>query len=70
MCELSRVVRYLVLGGLAVVISTSWAASSVRAQSATAPKYQVDPTWPQPFPDGWVVGGLSGRLRRPRTITS
>ena len=60
MCELRRVVRYLVLAGLAAVISTSWTASIVRAQSATAPKYEVDLTWPKPFPDGWVIGGLSG----------
>src|SRR2546422_400566 len=25
-----------------------------------APKYEVDLTWPKPFPDRWVLGGLGG----------
>jgi len=32
----------------------------MRAQTGTAPKYEVDPTWPKPFPDRWVIGGLGG----------
>src|SRR3954471_15657970 len=27
---------------------------------ARAPKYEVDQTWPKPFPDRWVLGGLGG----------
>src|SRR3954471_10316505 len=27
---------------------------------ARAPKYEVDVTWPKPFPDRWVLGGLGG----------
>ena len=30
-----------------------------RAQSG-APQYEVDPTWPKPLPDRWVIGGLGG----------
>ena len=30
-----------------------------RAQ-AGAPRYQVDPSWPKPLPDRWVLGGLGG----------
>jgi sugar lactone lactonase YvrE len=33
--------------------------SSPRAQSA-APRYDVDMSWPKPFPDRWVLGGLGG----------
>ena len=33
--------------------STLWA-------QAAALTYEVDPTWPKPFPDRWVVGGLGG----------
>jgi DNA-binding beta-propeller fold protein YncE len=32
---------------------------SVRAQSS-APKYEIDPSWPKPFPDRWILGGLGG----------
>jgi len=32
---------------------------SARAQTA-APKYEADLSWPKPFPDRWVIGGLGG----------
>lgn len=32
---------------------------SLRAQSS-APKFQVDVSWPKPFPNHWVIGGLGG----------
>jgi DNA-binding beta-propeller fold protein YncE len=31
---------------------------SLRAQGV--PKYEVDVSWPKPFPDRWVIGGLGG----------
>ena len=31
----------------------------LRAQSG-GPKYVVDPSWPKPLPDRWVLGGLGG----------
>src|SRR5258708_21094244 len=30
-----------------------------RAQSGAA-QYEVDPTWPKPLPERWVIGGLGG----------
>ncbi len=32
---------------------------ALRAES-DAPKYEVDRSWPKPFPDRWVIGGLGG----------
>src|SRR5260370_7466346 len=32
---------------------------SLLAQSS-APKYEVDVSWPKLFPDRWMLGGLSG----------
>ena len=32
---------------------------SPQAQGS-APKYEVDPSWPKPLPDRWVIGGLGG----------
>lgn len=33
--------------------------ASLVAQSR-APKYEVDRSWPKPFPDRWIIGGLGG----------
>jgi DNA-binding beta-propeller fold protein YncE len=33
---------------------------TVHAQNAAGLRYEVDPTWPKPFPDRWVIGGLGG----------
>jgi DNA-binding beta-propeller fold protein YncE len=57
----------------AVVISLGWAwpgnvdvtaqraASAPAAQTAAAgPTFQVDPLWPRPLPNGWVLGSVTG----------
>src|ERR1035438_4019718 len=31
----------------------------VLAQSG-APKFEVDPSWPKPLPENWVIGQISG----------
>jgi sugar lactone lactonase YvrE len=33
---------------------------AVRAADSAAPKYEVDPAWPKPFPSQWIFGGLGG----------
>jgi hypothetical protein len=52
--------RLRVWGHALVVISValSWATSPM-AQSRV-PRYEVDASWPRPFPDRWVFGGLGG----------
>ena len=30
------------------------------AQSAKAPSFEVDPFWPQPLPNGWILGNVIG----------
>lgn len=44
-------------GALAFCLSWTWPAS-LEAQSA--PRYEVDASWPKPLPNRWVVGGLGG----------
>jgi hypothetical protein len=44
------------LGGLCVLLLC---ASRLAAQSGV-PRYEVDTSWPKPFPDRWVLGGLGG----------
>ncbi|OFW12957.1 MAG: hypothetical protein A3H29_12650 [Acidobacteria bacterium RIFCSPLOWO2_02_FULL_67_21] len=36
------------------------AASSVSAQAEQAPIYQVDPFWPKPLPNRWLLGAVAG----------
>ena len=40
------------------IAATIVCAPSSRAQ--TAVKYELDASWPKPFPDRWVIGGLGG----------
>jgi hypothetical protein len=54
------VVRNVAGALVAAVIALASPVSPMRAQSAAGPKYEVDPTWPKPFPDRWVIGGLGG----------
>ena len=48
-------------------------------QAADAPKFQVDPAWPKPLPNNWIMGQAAGVavdgddhvwvVQRPRTLT-
>ncbi len=40
------------------IAATIFCPPALRAQNA--PKYEVDASWPKPFPDKWVIGGLGG----------
>src|SRR5437764_258581 len=49
------------------------------AQAADAPKFQVDPFWPKPLPNNWIMGAAAGVavdaqdhvwvVQRPKTLT-
>lgn len=49
------------------------------AQAADAPRFQVDPFWPKPLPNNWILGQVAGVatdaqdhvwiIQRPRTLT-
>ena len=49
------------------------------AQAADAPKFQVDPAWPKPLPNNWIMGQAAGVavdaqdhvwvVQRPKTLT-
>ncbi len=45
--------------GLFVIAAAIIGAPSSQGQ-AGAPRYEVDLSWPKPFPDRWVIGGLGG----------
>ena len=55
-----RIVTTIVTcAALASAVALCWPTTTIWAQGR-APKYEVDSTWPKPFPDRWVIGGLGG----------
>ena len=44
------------LVGIAFVVSFT----GIGAQAQTAPRYLYDPGWPQPLPNKWKIGGITG----------
>jgi DNA-binding beta-propeller fold protein YncE len=43
-----------------VAVAVVAVSSAVTGAQSGAPQYQVDPSWPKPLPDRWVLGGLGG----------
>ena len=39
--------------------SSSASMDSVQS-SSTAPQYKIDPFWPKPLPNNWIIGQVSG----------
>ena len=49
------------------------------AQAAEPPRYRVDPSWPKPLPNNWILGQAAGVavdaqdhvwvVQRPRSLT-
>ena len=51
--------------GFVAAVAILWACESqlqdaVEAQSVTAPYFEVDPFWPEPLPDNWLLGNAIG----------
>lgn len=69
---------YVVVGA-ALVALLSWQASVANA-GGDAPEFEVDPGWPKPLPNNWLIGQVGGIavdrhdniwiLQRARTLTS
>jgi sugar lactone lactonase YvrE len=56
---------YLIITAVAVAVAVAmWRPSTeavaARGQGNTAPYYQVDPSWPKPFPNQWQIGQVGG----------
>jgi hypothetical protein len=52
-----------VRGALAAVASLAFAAPALAQQPAradSAPRFQVEPFWPKPLPENWILGQVSG----------
>jgi DNA-binding beta-propeller fold protein YncE len=44
---------------LALVLAAGWPASTA-TQAPPAPAFQVDPFWPKPLPEPWILGSVTG----------
>src|SRR6266403_3170766 len=56
--KISRIAR-IAINVLSAIVTASLGVSSSWAQNA-APRYEVDATFPKPFPNRWVTGGFGG----------
>lgn len=53
-------IRALALGSAIVALFVGQKAVSARARLASAPTFEVDPQWPKPLPNHWVLGNVIG----------
>ncbi|HEY7287244.1 MAG TPA: hypothetical protein VH497_17465 [Vicinamibacterales bacterium] len=58
----SRSLAYLGCAAIAagVMLPSSIESSTSQANAAAAPAYRVDPFWPRPLPNNWIVGAVVG----------
>jgi DNA-binding beta-propeller fold protein YncE len=50
----------VVLGALAIASSLFQKQAAVEAAGEMAPRFEVDPMWPKPLPNHWVMGSVIG----------
>ena len=55
---MARKRRFFVVGWTCVMLPALVFGTPLHAQ-VTVPQYEVDPYWPKPLPDRWVLGGLA-----------
>jgi DNA-binding beta-propeller fold protein YncE len=75
----ARKLLALAAGIAGLVLAAGCAGSAVAPDSAVGPSFQVDAAWPQPLPNRWILGQVSGVavgpddhvwvLQRPRSLT-
>ena len=51
---MARFGRTLALIGLGIFLLTG------RSQASDAPEFEVDPFWPKPLPNQWIIGSVAG----------
>src|SRR4026209_139503 len=54
------VILLAVLGALAVASVVLQKQAAVEAAGPTAPRFEVDPLWPKPLPNHWILGQTIG----------
>lgn len=51
---------FAILAGLAAITSLLQKRASAAAGGPRAPRFEVDPLWPKPLPNHWVIGSVIG----------
>ena len=54
--------KVLVVAGMTcawLAVAYAWPVAPLSAQGQ-APRFEIDPTWPKPLPEGWITGRLGG----------
>src|SRR5262245_41387125 len=77
-CALATPLAPAVLRGTVAAQSVNTASSTITGQTAEAPIFEVDPFWPKPLPNHWVLGSTIGLsvddndhvwvIHRPQTV--
>src|SRR4029453_1139226 len=72
------IMRSAFFASLAVVAGLCGLAGNVPAQEAPVPQFRPEPFWPNPLPENWILGQVSGiavdrsdniwMVHRPRTL--
>ncbi len=52
--------KRLKIAALAALLAVPAAYVATRAEAQTPPQYKVEPFWPQPLPDTWILGQVAG----------
>jgi hypothetical protein len=50
----------LALACLGMVLAAPIAATAQEQEAGAVPTFQVDPFWPKPLPEGWLLGQVAG----------
>ena len=56
----ARFLAAATLAATASLLLLACAGSAARFDGAAVPRYRVDPGWPAPLPNGWILGQVSG----------
>src|SRR6516225_336929 len=51
---------FCALGGVTLVLGKRVAAETAADAGARAPRFEVDPLWPKPLPNHWILGQTIG----------
>ena len=79
MTALFRCARGLAAAAAMAALLAACASTTASVDGAAPPRYRVDPAWPAPLPNGWILGQVSGiatdaddhvwLLQRPGSLT-
>src|ERR1044072_3577119 len=58
--RVTEILRWVIVAGAVAAASTVDAQGPAARATSTVPQLQVDPFWPKPLPNNWILGQVSG----------